>query len=293
MNTLCNGYKKMNSKITFSKMQALGNDFMVINGVQQKIHLDSAQVIAWADRRRGVGFDQLLLIESTRTQGADFLYRIFNADGSDVGQCGNGARAAAQFIRQQKLSDKNKIILKTKNALIENIFENDTIKTNLGIPKFSPEDMPIRAIPENFMYTLEMDQGEKFNFYALNIGNPHVVIFVDDLELIPVGRIGSFFSNHTIFPESTNIEFVQVLQAHRINVRVFERGAGETESCGSGACAAAIANQLRQNKLDEASLFETAVHMPGGMLSVMWQGMGQPVWLSGDVATVFTGEISL
>lgn len=294
----------MNTHIAFSKMHALGNDFMVINGVAQKIDLTRAQIVEFSDRRRGVGFDQLLLIESANTHDADFLYRIFNADGQEVGQCGNGARAVAQFIHDQKLSDKKSIVLKTKDTLVECVFNDaEKIKTNLGVPKFSAKDIPIHAVAKNFFYTLT-NENENIQFFAVNIGNPHAIIFVEDLDVAPVDRIGSFLAKHPIFPESTNIEFVRVLDAHTIQLRVYERGVGETESCGSGACAAVIATKLYQvvqaplnnrvEKIPDDGVCASEgidVQMPGGVLHVVWQGIGQPVWLSGEVKTVFTGEI--
>ena len=275
-------------EIKFSKMHGLGNDFVVIDAINQSISLDREQVRFIANRRFGIGCDQVLLIESSNVGNADFRYRIYNADGGEVEQCGNGARCFAQFVRDEGLSNKIEIPVITKSGRILLKFEaNGDITVDMGTPILEPEAIPFVADHVQKSYELEKN-GENITFAAVSMGNPHAVIMVDDVESAAVEEIGKILQNDKHFPNSVNVGFMQVIDPQHIKLRVYERGAGETLACGTGACAAVIAGCL-QDLLDDT----VDVNLPGGHLSIHWAGAENPVMMTGPAATVFKGIITL
>ncbi len=272
----------------FSKMHGLGNDFVVIDAINQPISLNSKQIQFIADRHFGIGCDQLLLVESTDLKEADFRYRIFNADGGEVEQCGNGARCFATFVHDQGLTDKNEIPVITNAGLIVlKLEDNGQVTVNMGQPTLEPKSLPFLAAEEQSTYALEID-GKTIMFSAVSIGNPHAVIQVDDIETAPVKEIGAKIQAHESFPESVNVGFMQIIDPSHIRLRVFERGAGETQACGTGACAAVVAGR-------SLGLLEDTVNvgLSGGNLSIHWEDEQNPVMMTGPTATVFTGTITL
>lgn len=270
-------------------MQSLGNDFVVIDGVRQRANINPAMAHRIADRHTGIGCDQILIAEKTeQVNGADFNFRIFNADGSEVGQCGNGARCFARFLHDENLSDSDCITIKTQTGVMQlRCNSDDTISVNMGVPVFEPNEIPMRAEQREKMYSLDI-AGETIEICVLAIGNPHAVQIVEDVNAIDVPTIGALIENHPRFPERVNAGYMQVLNRNAVKLRVFERGVGETRACGSGACAAAMAGQTL-GYLDES----VKVSLPGGDLQVEWQGEQQPVWLTGPATTVFKGNIDL
>lgn len=280
--------KTLPMKINFTKMQGLGNDFVVIDAIQQQISLSPQQIRFIADRHFGVGCDQLLLVEKSIGSNADFRYRIFNADGGEVAQCGNGARCFARFVRDKKLSDKDEILVDTDAGQLLLRFDSDSLITvNMGVPRHTPAQIPVQAEEESKFYTVVVDETEKA-FGAVSMGNPHAVIQVHDIKTAPVNELGATLENHPFFPERANIGFMQIVDRQHILLRVFERGAGETLACGSGACAAVIIG-IEQNLLDK----EVTVELSGGDLKVNWQGRGQPVFMTGPAVAVFDGMITI
>ena len=275
--------------LKFTKMQSLGNDFVVIDGVRQSANINPTIAHRIADRHIGIGCDQILIVEKSEpVNGADFIFRIFNADGSEVGQCGNGARCFARFLHDEKLSDSDCITVKTQTSLMQlRCNSDDTISVNMGVPTFEPAEIPIQAEQRERTYTLDVT-GESIEVCALAIGNPHAVQIVEDVNGIDVPVKGALIENHPRFPDRVNAGYMQVLGRGAIKLRVFERGVGETLACGSGASAAAIAGQTL-GYLDES----VKVSLPGGDLQVEWDGEGQPVWLTGPATTVFKGNIDL
>ncbi|MGE3919893.1 MAG: diaminopimelate epimerase [Gammaproteobacteria bacterium] len=275
-------------KIHFRKMHGLGNDFVVIDATHKPHYLTPEKIRLMADRHRGIGFDQLLLIEPSEFPEADFFYRIFNADGSESEQCGNGIRCVARFIHEKKLSDKKILFVATKKNLHELILLDDgLVRANMQIPEFKPEKIPFVSTECKEMYTINSPEGI-INFMPLSVGNPHAVIEVSDINTVDVEKIGEFISFHPSFPEKTNVEFMQILSPSAIKLRVYERGTGETQACGSGACAAVVAGRMLK-KLDE----HIHVQLPGGELRISWQGEDTPVWMIGPAASVFEGVIEL
>jgi diaminopimelate epimerase len=275
-------------KIQFTKMHGLGNDFVVIDATHQQIELFAPHVRKLADRHLGIGFDQLLLIEHSKYPDIDFSYRIFNADGGEVAQCGNGARCLARFIRDKHLSEKNIISVATHNTVLRLFYEkDDQISAALGVPQFDPKMVPIATDEESLMYSLFV-AGEEIKFCALSVGNPHAIIVVNDVQKAPVSLIGAAFAKNEFFPEGVNVNFMQVVNRHHIKLRVFERGVGETRACGSGACASVVAGQ-KMDLLDE----NVQVSLLGGDLSVAWKGDGEEVFLKGDAVNVFEGVIEI
>lgn len=275
-------------RLHFTKMHGLGNDFVVIDAIRQDVTLTTDQVRALADRRFGVGCDQLLLVERPQGTDADFRYRIFNADGSEVGQCGNGARCFARFVRDRGLTDKDTIAVETASGPLTLYIEADgQVRVNMGAPRFVPADIPFQADEERDHYLIEVAD-EMLFIGALSMGNPHAVLQVDDVARAPVERLGPLLESHPRFPERTNVGFLQVVDRGRIRLRVFERGAGETLACGTGACAAVVVGQ-RWELLDS----RVAVDLPGGELIVEWNGGDEPVWMTGPAVTVFEGSIEL
>ncbi|CAN6132367.1 DapF Diaminopimelate epimerase [Methylophilaceae bacterium] len=279
----------MNAKSTqlkFSKMQGAGNDFMVIDAIHQTVQLSPQQIQQLANRQFGVGFDQLLLVESSSL--ADFKYRIFNADGSEVAQCGNGARCFVRFVAEQGLSDKKTITVETASGIISPTLEdNGQVTVNMGAPKFAPSDIPFIADTQANSYPLNV--GDRVvQIAAVSMGNPHAVQVVDDVDSAPVVALGQQIEVHARFPERVNAGFMQVINPHHIKLRVFERGSGETLACGTGACAAVVTG-IQLGHLSSP----VKVTARGGELSIAWQGKGTPVMMTGPAETVFTGSIQI
>jgi diaminopimelate epimerase len=275
-------------KINFTKMQGLGNDFVVIDGITQQIQLTKEQIRFLADRHFGVGCDQLLLVEKPISANAEFKYRIFNADGSEVAQCGNGARCFARFVRDKGLSNKDEIIVDTDARQLALRFDaGGLITVDMGVPALEPKQIPLNVSEQSKLYKVKLAEGE-IEFAAVSMGNPHVVILVEDVVNAPVLTIGARLECHELFPERANIGFMQVINRRQIKLRVYERGAAETLACGSGACAAVVAG-IEQGLLDQ----KVQVHLPGGELTISWVGNGHPVLMTGAATTVFEGQITL
>jgi diaminopimelate epimerase len=276
----------MTQTIQFSKMQGAGNDFMVIDAINQSIALTAQQIQTLAHRQFGVGFDQLLLVENSKI--ADFKYRIFNADGSEVAQCGNGARCFVRFVVDQDLTDKREISVETASGIIApKLEDNGLVTVNMGAPRFELADVPFIADHVANTYTLEVNV-QRVEIAALSMGNPHAVQIVDDVDSAPVVALGSQIELHPRFPERVNAGFMQIVDAHHIKLRVFERGSGETLACGTGACAAAVAG-IQQGRLQSP----VKVSARGGELHIAWQGSTAPVMMTGPAVTVFTGTLTL
>lgn len=274
--------------IHFTKMHGLGNDFVVIDAINQTITLSSEQIRFMSDRHFGIGFDQLLLVEKPVTSTADFKYRIFNADGGEVAQCGNGARCFARFVRDKKLSDKNEIRVDTNAGQLLLCFDDDGLITvNMGIPRHQPAQVPLLAEQEALLYSVSVDN-QHHQFGAVSMGNPHAVIHVEDVTSAPVAELGNVLESHELFPERANIGFMQIINRHSVKLRVYERGAAETLACGSGACAAVVVG-IEHLLLDSPVMVELA----GGTLKINWAGRGEPVWMTGAAVAVFDGVITL
>jgi len=273
--------------INFTKMHGLGNDFVVIDAIHQQIALNTEQIRLLADRHFGIGCDQLLIVEQSNTE-ADFRYRIFNADGSEVAQCGNGARCFARFVRENNLSTKDEIWVDTDSgSLILHFLKSGHICVKMGVPKHRPEEIPLQMDYQSESYTILINDDEH-TFGAVSMGNPHAVIQVDDVSVAPVNELGPKMENHAVFPQRANIGFMQIIDRQHIALRVYERGAAETLACGSGACAAVVIG-IEQGFLDNS----VNVHLPGGKLDINWQGRGKPVYMSGPATSVFKGTIDI
>ncbi|NOQ94559.1 MAG: diaminopimelate epimerase [Methylophaga sp.] len=274
--------------LKFSKMHGLGNDFVVIDAINQQVNLTASQVMFLADRRRGIGCDQLLLVETSEQEGVDFRYRIFNADGSEVAQCGNGARCFARFVRDKNLTDKDTIAVETASGVIyPSLQENSNVTVDMGAPRLSPTDIPFIAEQQADSYELPLLNGPVVMIGAVSMGNPHAVLLVDDIHTADVGMIGPLIESHEQFPERVNVGFMEIVSNNEINLRVYERGAGETEACGTGACAAVVVG-IRQGLLAS----EVKVTLPGGDLMIVWSGSDDSVWMTGPATQVFDGEIA-
>ncbi|MGD8999316.1 MAG: diaminopimelate epimerase [Granulosicoccaceae bacterium] len=274
--------------LRFSKMHGLGNDFVVIDAINQHVELDAARVRALADRHYGIGCDQLLVIEPARNAGSDFFYRIYNADGSEVAQCGNGARCFARYVRDHGLINRDEIRVDTAAGAMTLYIEADgQVRVNMGLPHFEPAAIPFLAATRQPLYTLEVD-GDSVQLGVVSLGNPHAVLRVDDIESAPVESLGPRLESHPAFPERANIGFMQILERNRMRLRVFERGAGETRACGSGACAAMVIAR-QQDLVDDM----VTVELRGGNLQIYWKGEGEPVWMTGPAAHVFEGRIEI
>lgn len=274
--------------LRFSKMHGLGNDFVVINLVTQHLRVDEPLVRRLADRHTGIGCDQLLLVEPPKNPKADFFYRIFNNDGSEVEMCGNGARCFAQFVLEQGLTSKKRILAETVKGLLELVINDDgSITVDMGMPILTPAEIPFTAPTFKPVYHIDVE-GLDLEISAVSMGNPHAVLLVEDVESAPVEELGPQIEHHPSFPRRVNVGFMQVLSRKEINLRVFERGVGETRACGSGACAAVVAGILR-NLLDS----RVTVHLPGGNLSIVWQGEGHTLKMTGPATIVFRGQIKL
>jgi diaminopimelate epimerase len=274
--------------INFSKMHGLGNDFIVIDNVTQNVFLSNEQIKQLADRNFGIGFDQVLIVEPPYDPDLDFHYRIFNADGSEVGQCGNGARCFAKFVRLKGLTNKHKIKVSTQSGKMSLFIERDgNVSVNMPVPQFEPAKIPFTAQKVEGTYILRSND-ETVLCGVVSMGNPHCVLTVDNVKEAPVDQLGKALSLHERFPQQANISFMEVVSAEYIKLRVYERGAAETLACGSGACAAVVVGQI-QNKLNRQVL----VDLPGGQLKIFWKGPGNSVKMTGPAVHVFDGQINL
>lgn len=275
-------------KLKFSKMHGLGNDFVVIDGISQRVAFSAEQYRHIADRHFGIGCDQILLIEKPTRTDADFRYRIFNGDGGEVEQCGNGARCFVRYVRDHGLSDKTEIRVETQSGIIVPRLEaNGQVTVNMGVPRFEPQDIPFLADSRAPTYLLSLED-KIIEISALSMGNPHAVQVVSDVDTAPVAADGPRIEHHASFPKRVNAGFMQVLDRGHIKLRVHERGAGETLACGSGACAAVVAG-IQRGVLDAA----VRVTTHGGDLMLHWAGEGQPVMMTGPAVEVFEGVIEL
>jgi diaminopimelate epimerase len=275
-------------EISFTKMQGLGNDFVVIDATSQPIELTTEQVRFLADRRFGVGCDQVLLVEPPRQSEVDFTYRIFNADGGEVEQCGNGARCFARYVRDHGLTRKKDIAVATRAGLISLHVEADgQITVDMGIPQFEPEVIPFEAEARAETYPLQLASTD-VDISVVSMGNPHAVLRVEEVENAPVDSLGPEIEAHPRFPRHVNVGFMQIVDRQHINLRVYERGAGETLACGTGACAAVVVGRQR-GWLDD----KVTVSLPGGNLRIQWSGEGQVVMMTGPAVSVFEGRVRL
>ncbi len=275
--------------INFTKMQGLGNDFMVVDAIHQTIEFSPPLIQQWSDRHFGIGFDQLLVVENATQSGVDFRYRIFNADGSEVQQCGNGARCFARFVSEKGLTDKTDITVETASGIIVLHLEaNGWVRVNMGAPNFTPQSLPFHQTAQQERYSLSVFD-KPIELGAVSMGNPHAVLLVEDIQTAEVERLGKAIESHEQFPERVNVGFAQTIDRTHIALRVYERGAAETLACGTGACAAMVV--LRQWGLIDESV---TVSLPGGDLLIRWSGeWHDPVWMSGPAVTVFEGEINV
>ncbi|HFV9306673.1 TPA: diaminopimelate epimerase [Citrobacter freundii] len=272
----------------FSKMHGLGNDFMVVDAVTQNVFFSPELIRRLADRHLGVGFDQLLVVEPPYDPELDFHYRIFNADGSEVSQCGNGARCFARFVRLKGLTNKRDIRVSTANGrMVLTVTDDELVRVNMGEPNFEPSQVPFRANKAEKTYIMRATE-QTVLCGVVSMGNPHCVIQVDDVDTATVETLGPVLESHERFPERANIGFMQVVKREHIRLRVYERGAGETQACGSGACAA-VAVGIQQGLLAE----EVRVELPGGRLDIAWKGPGHPLYMTGPAAHVYDGFIHL
>ncbi len=275
-------------KLQFTKMHGLGNDFVVINAIDQAVNLTTQKLRKIADRHFGVGCDQVLLIEPPAAMDTDFNYRIFNADGSEVEACGNGARCFARYVTDKGLSSKTVIPVGTLAGKITlKLLASGNVAVDMGKPRFEPASIPFLTERQADSYTLEVD-GRQLSLSALSMGNPHAVLIVTDADQAEVAKLGPMIENHRQFPQRTNVGFMQLLGPSEIRLRVYERGTGETLACGSGACAAVVAGR-QLGLLQE----EVVVHLPGGDLVVKWQSESQSVLIEGPAETVYEGSIEL
>ncbi|HEY0561986.1 MAG TPA: diaminopimelate epimerase [Methylophilus sp.] len=275
-------------QLNFTKMQGAGNDFVVIDSYTQPVTLTTAQIQHIANRYFGVGCDQLLMVERTDTPNVDFRYRIFNADGSEVEQCGNGARCFVRFVVDKGLTDKHEIKVETASGVITLTLQADgQVTVNMGAPKFAPVQIPFNADAQQAQYALQLAQTE-VQISAVSMGNPHAVTLVDDVDTAKVAELGPQIEAHPRFPQRVNAGFMQVIDQHQIKLRVYERGSGETLACGTGACAAAVSG-MQLGLLQSPVLVNTR----GGELSIAWAGDGQPVMMTGPAEIVFEGTINI
>jgi len=273
-------------KLKFAKMHGLGNDFVVIDAINQRFKPHPELVRRWADRFDGIGFDQMLVVEKPDSERAAFKYRIYNADGGEVAQCGNGARCFARFVREQGLTDLDLIPVETNTGLLQlKAIDATRYRVDMGVPKFEPAEIPLRAETRQDLYQCDY-AGDEISFSAMSIGNPHMVIQVADVDSAAVTTLGPYFESHMMFPERANIGFMQVIDRQCFKLRVFERGVGETRACGSGACAAMVAG-VQLNLLEARA----SAILTGGELNLEWHGEAKPVMMTGETAMVYQGEI--
>jgi diaminopimelate epimerase len=275
-------------RLRFSKMHGLGNDFIVIDGISQSVRLTPEKIRQLSHRHFGVGFDQLLLVEHPESSSMDFRYRIFNCDGSEVENCGNGARCFAVFVRERRLTGKNVIKVETAGGNIElSVAANGEVSVDMGIPRLLPSEIPFIADREAPTYLLDVGS-QVLEISAISMGNPHAVTVVENVNAAAVEVLGPLVEHHPRFPQRVNVGFMQIISPAEINLRVFERSAGETLACGTGACAAVVAGRLR-NLLNE---FVT-INLPGGRMFVSWAGAGHSVVMTGPATTVFHGQVNI
>ncbi|QAX81411.1 diaminopimelate epimerase [Candidatus Pseudomonas adelgestsugas] len=274
--------------LRFTKMHGLGNDFMVLDLVNQHAHILPQQVKQWGNRHTGIGFNQLLIVEAPSNPEVDFYYRIFNSDGSEAEQCGNGARCFARFILDKHLTTKRHIRVETKSGLIDlDIHSDGQISVNMGKPRLVPADIPFQATKQATSYALDVD-GTFIDISTVSMGNPHALLRVNDINSAPVYELGPKIEHHPRFPARANVGFLQVIDRSSVELRVWERGSGETQACGTCACAAAVA-AISHGWMDSPLL----VNLPGGRLSVEWAGPGYPVIMTGPASLVYEGQVSL
>ncbi|EED31591.1 diaminopimelate epimerase [gamma proteobacterium NOR5-3] len=274
--------------VKFTKMHGAGNDFVMIDTISQRIKLKPRDIRKIADRRRGIGCDQVLLVEPPGQPSADFRYRIFNADGSEAGQCGNGARCFARFVRHRRLTHLQKMVVEAGNSLMTlTIRDNHDVEVDMGPPNFAPNDIPLRRDQEALEYDL-VAAGEQLRIGAVSMGNPHAILRVDAVDNGSLERLGEAIRSHSDFPEGSNAGFLEIVDRQNVRLRVFERGVGETQACGSGACAAVVYGR-RMGWLDD----QVTVELTGGKLSIHWQGDNSPVLMTGPTAISFEGTIRL
>jgi len=274
--------------LRFSKMHGLGNDFMVIDAINQVVDLDAQTIKGWSDRHFGIGFDQLLIVEPADRDDVDFRYRIYNADGGEVEHCGNGARCFARFVRAQGLTDKTTIPVNTASGVIVlHVMEDGQVQVDMGEPRFEPAALPFNAASRQSHYDLNVGD-HTLSIGATSMGNPHAVLQVDDVDHAPVHELGPAIEAHPDFPNRVNAGFMQIIDDGHIRLRVFERGAGETLACGTGACAAVAAGHQWGLLADRVE-----VELTGGTLTIEWPGPGSPVFMTGPATHVFDGEIGL
>ncbi len=273
--------------LKFTKMHGLGNDFIVIDGINQQIKLDQQQLNFLADRHFGIGCDQILIVEKA-TGKADFRYRIFNADGGEVEQCGNGARCFVRYVHDHGLTNKKEILVETISGIITPKLESSSeVTVNMGMPKFEPVDIPFSVAKKCAVYPLELPN-KQVKISVLSMGNPHAVRIIDDIDLAPVGSEGALIATHPAFPNQVNVGYMQIMHRKHIKLRVYERGAGETLACGTGACAAVVTG-VNLGLLDST----VTVSTNGGDLTISWANENAPVFMTGPATTVFEGEINL
>lgn len=274
--------------IEFTKMHGLGNDFMVIDLITQRFNLDALTIRRLADRHFGIGFDQLLIVEPPEFANVDFKYRIFNADGTEVEQCGNGVRCFARFVHDRHLTNKTKFKVQTMSGIVEpELGPNGWVRVNMGMPKFLPEEIPFIADEAEGLYTLELDNAESLSIDVVNMGNPHAVTIVSDILAADVARLGPLIEKHERFPQKVNAGFLQIVDEKHARLRVFERGVGETLACGTGACAAAV-SAMRRGLLSS----QVEIQLAGGSLNIEWRD-GEVVWMTGPTVTVYEGRLDL
>jgi diaminopimelate epimerase len=272
----------------FTKMHGLGNDFVVIDAVTQNVHVTAAMAKRLSDRHLGIGCDQVLVVEPPSDKTLDFDYKIFNSDGGEVGQCGNGARCLARFIRDRRLSGKETVQVKTMNRVISLTINKDKlVSVDMGIPGLEPSDVPFVESTRSSVYAININN-EQFDIAAISMGNPHAVLFVDNLDRAPVNVIGQELQSHDKFPKQVNVGFAQIINRQHLKLRVYERGVGETRACGTGACAAAVA-AIQQGLMDSA----VRVELTGGDLHINWPGEGQPLIMTGSAVTSYQGHIKI
>ena len=268
-------------------MHGLGNDFMVIDGLRQTVNLSPQQIAALAKRDTGVGFDQCLLIEKSPIDSIDFFYRIFNADGHEVGQCGNGARCLARFVYYYGLTTQRSIRVKTPTTqMVLHLNDNDTVTVDMGTPNLNPNEIPIAATKQDVLYYLPMEDNTIYPLHAISIGNPHAIMVVPDTTTTDVHHIGKNICEHPFFPEQTNVGFMQILSPNHIRLRVYERGCGETQACGSGATAAVAIGRLYHQLAEQVT-----VSLPGGDLLISWPSFDASNLLTGPATFVYEGSL--
>lgn len=274
--------------LEFTKMHGLGNDFMVVDLISQRAYLDALTIQRLADRHFGIGFDQLLIVEPPDVPEADFKYRIFNADGSEVEQCGNGVRCFARFVHERQLTTKTKIKVQTKAGIVEpELGSNGWVRVNMGYPKFLPQEIPFLVDEPENLYDLELANQQQIQIDVVNMGNPHAVTIVPDVITADVATMGPQVESHARFPARVNAGFMQIIDEKHARLRVFERGVGETLACGTGACAAAVSG-IRRGLLAN----QVEIELAGGKLQIEWRD-GDVVWMTGPTANVYEGRIDL